>query len=219
MIVPATRRHVSSLDSLALGHEYSIDSGMGGSYDVRYEGCREQVFHFVRFYPRGADKGPPHVYEIPAADVTSRIFTNVPADLYFRKLDAVERVKLNVHAEHNKDCSACRREGYVFIEFTDADGEFATVMFYGNNPKLPLCISVRANTARPDHPRRRELPKTAAMIDSHLSRKLAWHQTDDLMEWRCDGKSTEAAYLAMYQMGFKAHGEEADWLLTGKWPE
>lgn len=219
MFVDAKRKFVCGPKVMQEGHEYSIDSGMGGSYTVRYLKFEDNNFVFKRVYHKGAEPGPQHIYKVPYNELSKTIFVVVPRENYFEAMDTAYRIERGIHPEHELRCPGCRKTGWAHIEFIGPQGDTATVVFEATDPTTPISIYTTCNSAPPNTERRAALYETCMICNDHAGRSLGWTQTEDQRRWVCPSHEVGNAYKALIEKGFKPHGEEADWLKTGKWPE
>jgi hypothetical protein len=218
MFVDAKRKFISGPDSLSIDHEYSIDSGMGGSYVVRYDGFRDGVHLFEKVYRKGAEPGPAFTFKVLPEELTTEIFTIIPENIVYQGYEKARRAELGIHPDHDLRCAACRAKGEIHIEIIGPIGDTATVIFHGDNHKEPIGLYTQCKYAPINSEPRKSLHPTCQGINSYLRRTIAWQQTDDQMRWVCPTEEVAVAYKTLIDVGFLAHGEEADWLKTGKWP-
>lgn len=108
MFVTGKRRYVSGVASLAVGHHYSIDSHMGGSYTTEYIGIEAGSHRFKNLSREFAGLMP--FFNVPEADLTTTIFCIVPDNVVYCKWQDENRQKNGIHPEHEIDCPACRKE-------------------------------------------------------------------------------------------------------------
>lgn len=77
MFVPASPRHVRSVDVLVEGQLYSISSGLGGSHTVKYTGKTGSLYEFYR-KPHG--DWPKMKFKYTAEEVLASIYISAPTE-------------------------------------------------------------------------------------------------------------------------------------------
>jgi hypothetical protein len=153
---------------------------------------------------------------VAEADLPSTIYVVAPQEPYFRKEQDEFKASRGIHPEHEADCKACVRANTLYIEFTGPD-EWLDVLFLPHDHKTPIGLRIRANTAPPNTSRRLSLPNLAQEIDREIGVGLKWALSQDQRFWTAN--NVAKAYEWLVAKGFKAHGEEATWIETGRWPD
>lgn len=93
MIVASRRRFVSHPSVLVEGHLYSVDSGMGGSWTVKYLGKEDGLFVFVR-----ADIED-RKYKYTHAELMKEVYILPPENVYDEICWDIERSKKLRHSK------------------------------------------------------------------------------------------------------------------------
>lgn len=84
MIVPAIPRHLSEEDTAALrpGDVHHVDSGLGGSFRVRFDGHDDDRFVFANVSPGWESQGP---YRYTFDEVRENIYDLVAENPHLRE--------------------------------------------------------------------------------------------------------------------------------------
>jgi hypothetical protein len=217
MFIDGVRKYISGLNSLQVGHDYEIDSGMGGSYYVRYEGVTGETHQFVRFYPKGSEKGPQHIYSVATENLTKTIFCIIPESKVFRDDHEKSLQIRRIHSEHSEACVACKKAGRTVIEFHEPLNGFFSAIFDSENLRVPVALFVPSRTAPPDHPVRKQIPRLCETVNK--TRKVDWKLSDNLRQWDCPEKDVSEVYSLLRLADFRSFEKEEKWLADGKWSE
>lgn len=221
MFITTIRKDID-IKNLMAGHDYNIDSGMGGSYTVRYNGKKQvkgnTIHLFDRIYKKGMEPFPPFTYEIKESELEKKIYALIPEEIYYRKGFEEKRKDIGILPDHDERCLACRMTGKVFVEFIGPEGNTATIVYNAVN-KAIVNVYTPCRFA-PMNSDRRKIPYVTCMeIDKFVDFPIGWQLTEDQNKWVCPEKHYVIAESALKAIGYKPHGEQAVWLETGKWTE
>jgi len=82
MIVPAKRKYVESADAVVEGELYDIDSGMGGSFTVKFMGVDPHgMSHWLNVNEQSSFCG--QEYHFPASEIPEKVYTLIPENPNF----------------------------------------------------------------------------------------------------------------------------------------
>lgn len=200
----SSKRLFVSLENLLLGHEYEIDSGSGGGYIVCYEGKNQTHCKFTKIYRRGAEKGPKIEYDIPIESIGEVIYITVPENPIFYRWERERREYDGILPFHEAHCKQCREFINQKIELIGPDGSVVIVVF-NKDSRIPKSIYFSSKAH-----------ELCFKIEKQIGKTIEWDMKGD--NWLCN-HDVPTVYNALSNLGYEAHGEEFDWLKTGKWPE